>query len=58
MRGESKFSDHRPVYGVFFAEVEYINRNRIKKSMSCASSRIEVEELLPYSNGYTDVNFY
>ncbi|KAK3407266.1 hypothetical protein EUGRSUZ_K03343 [Eucalyptus grandis] len=58
VRGESKFSDHRPVYGVFFAEVEYINRHRIKKSMSCASSRIEVEELLPYSNGYTDVNFY
>ncbi|XP_048138982.1 type I inositol polyphosphate 5-phosphatase 4 isoform X5 [Rhodamnia argentea] len=58
VRGESKFSDHRPVYGVFLAEVEYINRNRIKKSMSCASSRIEVEELLPYSNGYADVNFY
>ncbi|KAF9686938.1 hypothetical protein SADUNF_Sadunf02G0042200 [Salix dunnii] len=33
VRGESRFSDHRPVYGVFLAEVESINRSRIKKSM-------------------------
>ncbi|XP_021821881.1 type I inositol polyphosphate 5-phosphatase 4-like [Prunus avium] len=60
VRGESRFSDHRPVYSVFLAEVESINRNRIKKSMSCSSSRIEVEELLPHSHGYryTDLNFY
>ncbi|KAF2314850.1 hypothetical protein GH714_036921 [Hevea brasiliensis] len=42
VRGESRFSDHRPVYSVFLAEVESINRSRIKKSMSCSSSRIEV----------------
>ncbi|KAJ6773851.1 TYPE I INOSITOL POLYPHOSPHATE 5-PHOSPHATASE 4 [Salix purpurea] len=46
VRGESRFSDHRPVCGVFLAEVESINRSRIKKSMSCSNSRIEVEELL------------
>ncbi|KAJ4968397.1 hypothetical protein NE237_015098 [Protea cynaroides] len=58
VRGESRFSDHRPVYSMFSAEVESINRFRIKKSMSCSSSRIEVEELLPYSHGYTELSFF
>ncbi|KAL9256727.1 Type I inositol polyphosphate 5-phosphatase 4-like protein, partial [Drosera capensis] len=60
VRGESRFSDHRPVYGLFIAEVESINRGRIKKSMSCASARIEVEELLPpqFSHGYSDLNYF
>nr|XP_023921244.1 type I inositol polyphosphate 5-phosphatase 4-like [Quercus suber]XP_023921245.1 type I inositol polyphosphate 5-phosphatase 4-like [Quercus suber] len=58
VRGESKFSDHRPVYSVFLAEVESLNRSRIRKSMSCSNARIEVEELLPYPHGYTDVNFF
>ncbi|KAL8142556.1 hypothetical protein V2J09_015588 [Rumex salicifolius] len=49
VRGESRFSDHRPVYSVFLAEVESVNRCRIKRSMNCASARIEVEELLPHS---------
>ncbi|XP_012476211.2 type I inositol polyphosphate 5-phosphatase 4 [Gossypium raimondii] len=48
VRGESKFSDHRPVYSVFSAKVESINRSRIRKSMSCSGTRIEVEELLPH----------
>ncbi|XP_044485328.1 type I inositol polyphosphate 5-phosphatase 4-like [Mangifera indica] len=58
VRGESRFSDHRPVYSIFLAEVESINRCRMKKSMSCSSARIEVEELLPHSHGYTELNFY
>ncbi|XP_022758267.1 type I inositol polyphosphate 5-phosphatase 4-like isoform X2 [Durio zibethinus] len=58
VRGESKFSDHRPVYSVFSAEVESINRSRIRKSMSCSSARIEVEELLPKSHGYTELSFF
>ncbi|XP_041022435.1 type I inositol polyphosphate 5-phosphatase 4-like isoform X1 [Juglans microcarpa x Juglans regia] len=58
VRGESRFSDHRPVYGIFLVEVESLNRSRIKKSMSCSNARIEVEELLPYMNGYTDLNFF
>ncbi|XP_061375336.1 type I inositol polyphosphate 5-phosphatase 4-like [Gastrolobium bilobum] len=60
VRGESRFSDHRPVYGIFLAEVESVSRNRIKKCSSCSSSRIEVEELLPHSHGfnYTDLNFF
>lgn len=57
VRGESRFSDHRPVYSTFLVEVESINRSRIKKSMSCSSSRIEVEELLPYPHGYGQFNF-
>ncbi|KAH1210871.1 Type IV inositol polyphosphate 5-phosphatase 6 [Glycine max] len=54
VRGESKFSDHRPVYGIFCAEVESTH-GRLKKTMSCSRSRIEVEELLPYSGGYTEL---
>ncbi|KAK8556038.1 hypothetical protein V6N13_070109 [Hibiscus sabdariffa] len=57
VRGESKFSDHRPVYGIFWAEVES-SRGRLKKSMSYSTSRIEVEELLPYAHGYTELNFF
>ncbi|TQD68953.1 hypothetical protein C1H46_045514 [Malus baccata] len=57
VRGESRFSDHRPVYGVFWAEVES-SQNRLKKSTSYSSSRIDVEELLPYSHGYTELNFF
>ncbi|MFS7891637.1 putative endonuclease/exonuclease/phosphatase [Helianthus anomalus] len=57
VRGESRFSDHRPVYSIFIAEVESINRSRIKKTTS-GSSRIEVEELLPYSRRYGDVNLH
>ncbi|PWA49831.1 endonuclease/exonuclease/phosphatase [Artemisia annua] len=51
VRGESRFSDHRPVYSIFIAEVESINRCKIKRNASC-SSRIEVEELLPYLHRY------
>ncbi|KAL3626076.1 Type I inositol polyphosphate 5-phosphatase 4 [Castilleja foliolosa] len=47
VRGESKFSDHRPVYGLFLAEVESISCCRIKKKSSYSNSRVEVEELLP-----------
>ncbi|XP_028804142.1 type I inositol polyphosphate 5-phosphatase 4 [Neltuma alba] len=57
VRGESRFSDHRPVYSIFLAEVDSINRSRTKKN---ASSRIEIEELLPYPHGfsYAEPNLY
>ncbi|VFQ68568.1 unnamed protein product [Cuscuta campestris] len=59
VRAESRFSDHRPVYGIFLAEVESINHNWLRKSLSYSSSRrIEVEELLPYSHGYVGWNYY
>ncbi|KAL3505962.1 hypothetical protein ACH5RR_031344 [Cinchona calisaya] len=57
VRGESRFSDHRPVSSVFWAEVESIP-SRLRKSMSCSSSKIEVEELFPYSHGYTELCFF
>ncbi|XP_047152169.1 type I inositol polyphosphate 5-phosphatase 4-like isoform X1 [Vigna umbellata] len=57
VRGESRFSDHRPVYSIFLAEVESISCNQIKKS---SSSRIDVEELFPNSHGYdyTDLHYF
>ncbi|KAE8692070.1 Type I inositol 1,4,5-trisphosphate 5-phosphatase CVP2 [Hibiscus syriacus] len=57
VRGESKFSDHRPVYSEFSAEVESINHSRVRKNSSCSSARIEVEELLPRSHRYTELSF-
>lgn len=49
VRGESKFSDHRPVCSIFSAEVEMINQSQFSKSIGSSSSRVEVEELLPHS---------
>lgn len=57
VRGESRFSDHRPVSSVFWAEVQSVP-SRLRKSMSCSNSRIEVEELLPYSHSYTELCFF
>ena len=45
-RGESKFSDHRPVRGTFIVEVEALNR-KAKRRSSNADMRIGAEELLP-----------
>ncbi|XP_047313376.1 type IV inositol polyphosphate 5-phosphatase 7-like isoform X2 [Impatiens glandulifera] len=59
VRGESRFSDHRPVYGIFWAEAEYsVYQQHSRKSTSCSSSRIEAEDLFPYSNGYTELCFF
>jgi len=49
-RGESRFSDHRPVCGTFIVEVEVLNQ-RAKRSSSNADMRIGAEELLPTSKG-------
>ncbi|PWA75501.1 Endonuclease/exonuclease/phosphatase [Artemisia annua] len=57
LRGESRFSDHRPVYSLFWAVVELVH-SRFRRTMSCSSSRIEVEELLPYAKGYTELCFF
>ncbi|KAG8370735.1 hypothetical protein BUALT_Bualt13G0014200 [Buddleja alternifolia] len=58
VRGESRFSDHRPVYSVFLAEVESVTRSRLKKSTSYSSSRVEVEELLAYPRGFGQLNLF
>lgn len=58
VRGESRFSDHRPVYSLFIAEVESIYCSRTKKNVSCSSFQIEVEELLPQTFGFNEVHFF
>ncbi|KAL6853787.1 hypothetical protein ACP4OV_019816 [Aristida adscensionis] len=45
-RGESRFSDHRPVCGTFIVEVEVLNR-KTKGRSSNADMKIGAEELLP-----------
>ncbi|XP_042397918.1 type IV inositol polyphosphate 5-phosphatase 7-like isoform X1 [Zingiber officinale] len=55
VRGESRFSDHRPVFSIFTAEVE-MNNYSCSKNMGYCSSRVELEELLAYSQGYRGVN--
>nr|XP_043619904.1 type IV inositol polyphosphate 5-phosphatase 6-like [Erigeron canadensis] len=57
VRGESRFSDHRPVYSIFWAEVESVH-SRFRRSMSYSSSRIDAETLLPYSQDYTELCFF
>jgi endonuclease/exonuclease/phosphatase family metal-dependent hydrolase len=57
VRGESRFSDHRPVYGIFSAEVES-NHKRSKRTNSHSTARVEAEELLPYARGYTELTFF
>ncbi|KAK9664318.1 hypothetical protein RND81_14G033100 [Saponaria officinalis] len=57
VRAESRFSDHRPVYSIFWAEVESIPA-RLRRSMSCSNAQIEVADLLPYSHGYTELCFF
>ncbi|MED6106794.1 Type IV inositol polyphosphate 5-phosphatase 7 [Stylosanthes scabra] len=38
VRGESRFSDHRPVYSIFLADVKSVGPNRIQRSSSYSSS--------------------
>jgi hypothetical protein len=49
-RGESRFSDHRPVCGTFVVEVDVLNK-RTKRRSSNADMRIGAEELLPMGKG-------
>ena len=51
-RGESRFSDHRPVCGTFIVEVEVLNT---KRCSSNADLRIDAEELLPTGKGKGNV---
>ncbi|KAG6478455.1 hypothetical protein ZIOFF_061898 [Zingiber officinale] len=51
VRGESRFSDKKLVFSTFTVEVEMANYSQCKNVGYC-SSRVEVEELLAYSQGY------
>ncbi|KAJ6916922.1 hypothetical protein NC652_019356 [Populus alba x Populus x berolinensis] len=48
-RGESRFSDHKPVCAVFAAEVEMRKRtnNRFRKGYSCAAAKLEFDNYIP-----------
>ncbi|KAK3162266.1 hypothetical protein QOZ80_1BG0087550 [Eleusine coracana subsp. coracana] len=49
-RGESRFSDHRPVCGTFIVDIEVLNK-KTKRRPSNADMRIGAEELLPMDKG-------
>ncbi|EXB39750.1 Type I inositol-1,4,5-trisphosphate 5-phosphatase CVP2 [Morus notabilis] len=59
IRGESRFSDHRPVCSVFSVEVEVrTNRstrsNRFRKGYSCTSPRPDFDDCIPKRHSFYD----
>ncbi|XP_047956833.1 type I inositol polyphosphate 5-phosphatase 5 [Salvia hispanica] len=57
LRGESRFSDHRPVFALFALEVELINRNpKFRKGYSCAATKFDLEECLSQTPNFCEFN--
>ncbi|XP_027916629.1 type I inositol polyphosphate 5-phosphatase 5 [Vigna unguiculata] len=55
IRGESRFSDHRPVCAVFSVDVEVRSRNnRFRKGYSYTSPRPEYEDCIPQRHSFYD----
>ncbi|XP_019059697.1 PREDICTED: type I inositol polyphosphate 5-phosphatase 5 [Tarenaya hassleriana] len=56
IRGESRFSDHRPVCAVFAVEVKVKspNRSRFRKGLSCAAARLAFEDCIPQRHSFYD----
>ncbi|XP_004288222.1 PREDICTED: type I inositol 1,4,5-trisphosphate 5-phosphatase CVP2-like [Fragaria vesca subsp. vesca] len=56
IRGESRFSDHRPVCAVFSVEVNLIRNkgNRFRKGYSCAAPRFEFDDCMPQRHSFYD----
>ncbi|XP_050367748.1 type I inositol polyphosphate 5-phosphatase 5 isoform X3 [Argentina anserina] len=54
IRGESRFSDHRPVCAVFSVEVNLIKSksNRFRKGYSCAAPRFELDACMPQRHSF------
>lgn len=50
IRGESRFSDHRPVCAVFSVEVEMKNSKagKFRKGNSCTVARVDIEDGIPH----------
>ncbi|XP_040991658.1 type I inositol polyphosphate 5-phosphatase 10-like isoform X1 [Juglans microcarpa x Juglans regia] len=46
IRGESKFSDHRPVCATFLVDVDVVSGG-LKKGLSGSNMKVRIEELLP-----------
>lgn len=54
IRGESRFSDHRPVCAVFAVEVEMKNNKagKFRKGNSCTVARMDIEDGIPHRHSY------
>ena len=59
VRGESRFSDHRPVYSIFTAEVQIPNQAQFG-GITRSASLLGLDELPypTYPRSYMDINFY
>ncbi|CAN6309949.1 unnamed protein product [Urochloa humidicola] len=59
VRGESRFSDHRPVYSIFTAEVQIPSQTQFS-DITRSASPLGVDELPypTYPRSYMDINFY
>ncbi|KAF0933041.1 hypothetical protein E2562_013795 [Oryza meyeriana var. granulata] len=54
IRGESRFSDHRPVCSVFVIEADVDNGSKIRKGYSTLDSRIHCESAMPQRHSFYD----
>uniref|UniRef100_A0A0D9VL46 Inositol polyphosphate-related phosphatase domain-containing protein n=1 Tax=Leersia perrieri TaxID=77586 RepID=A0A0D9VL46_9ORYZ len=54
IRGESRFSDHRPVCSVFVVEADVDNGSKIRKGYSTLDSRIHCEPAMPQRHSFYD----
>lgn len=54
IRGESRFSDHRPVCSVFVIEADVDNGSMIRKGYSTLDSRIHFESPIPQRHSFYD----
>ncbi|XP_024316950.1 type I inositol polyphosphate 5-phosphatase 5 isoform X2 [Brachypodium distachyon] len=57
IRGESRFSDHRPVCSVFIVEADVDNGSRIRKGYSTLDSRIHCESPSPIPQRHSFYDF-
>ncbi|PRQ48832.1 putative inositol-polyphosphate 5-phosphatase [Rosa chinensis] len=57
IRGESRFSDHRPVCAVFSVEVNLLRskNNRFRKGYSCAAPRFEFDACMPQRHSFYEL---
>ncbi|KAF6154080.1 hypothetical protein GIB67_031341 [Kingdonia uniflora] len=55
IRGESRFSDHRPVCSVFVTEVEMkTNRNKVRKGFISPDTKIDIDDVIPKRHSFYD----
>ncbi|XP_031396026.1 type I inositol polyphosphate 5-phosphatase 5 [Punica granatum] len=53
VRGESRFSDHRPVCSVFSVEVEVRSKKmKFRKGYSCAGTRLDYNDCIPQKHSF------